>query len=204
MGRVDRFWMIGGAVAAALLAALAWFVFIQPQRGETAQAAEQAAEAQVRVGTLQHRLADLRAQNENLPRYESELRRNRLALPTTPASTDLLRQVQEAGETSGATVDALVVGTGNATDVGGAMIARMMINIIAEGTPESIRLFLDQLQLVQPRAVLITNTNLGPGAKKGTLRLSLSLLAFFAPVPTGAPAPPAGADGASPPAPSTG
>jgi Tfp pilus assembly protein PilO len=189
MGRVERLWVIGGVVAAALLLAGAWFLLISPQRGEVSQLAESRADAQVRVGTLQKRLADLKAQNENLPRYQAELGRNRRALPTDPQSADLLRQINEAGDKAGVTVDALVVGLGNAAAVKGTAIQPLNLSLTVVGSPGAVELFLDQLQQVQPRAVLITSGNVSDAATKGSddVQLSLSLQAFFAPPATAAP-----------------
>ncbi len=208
----NRFWLSSGAVAAIALVVVGWFGFVSPQHGHTASLRDDTAAAELRGSALRHRLSQLHDQNENIAAYQAELARHREALPTTAGLSDFLRELQAAGSAAGVSVDGLIVGspnqvTGTATT---AETYSLPITLTAAGTVTALGAFLDQLQRVQPRAVLISSMAAAPAGTSvsltGKVGLNLRLDAFVA-APSGtkktpatptAPATPAGAGANAP------
>jgi Tfp pilus assembly protein PilO len=188
VGHADRLWLIGGALGAAALLAVGWFFFINPQNDETSNLRDQADTAQLRLTSLEHRLEELRQQNKNLPRYRARLALDRQALPTTSALSDFLRQLQTAGDATGVDVNGVIVGSPAQVSAGGAQLHALPITLTAAGRVGDVDRFLDELQKVQPRAVLISTANIaadeGAGAVPGSVTLTLNLQVFVAPATT--------------------
>jgi Tfp pilus assembly protein PilO len=183
--RADRIWMIAGVLAALGLFAAGYLLVIGPQRSQAAELRDQVAANQLDLASLRHRLVVLEEQNANLDQYKAQLQRGQKALPTVPALQDFLRELQTAGDSTGVQVTGLVVGAPTETTAGGARIIALPITLTVTGAPSKLGLFVDQLQRVQPRAVLVTTANAVPDKDSTTLGqkvdLSLSLQAFIAP-----------------------
>lgn len=184
---VERLWLLGGAVAALLLLVIGYFFFIAPQRAQTSDVDGQVTAARQQIAALQTRIDSLRAQNRNLARYEADFAAAQRALPSTSGMSDFLRSLQTLGSATQTRVSSLTVGT--PTDVGtaasGPKIYAMTITAQASGTPTGLTKFLEQLQQVQPRAVLITQLTEGNGATNAgstaSTMLQLTMQAFVAP-----------------------
>ena len=172
---VDRLWLIGGAVGAVALLALAWFLLISPQNGETAALLDQTASTQDRITTLHHKLAELRAQNGDLPRYQAQLAQDRLALPSAPGLSDFLRELQTAGDASGVKVTAVQAGAPADQTAAGTHVSALVVTITAVGSTGQLDGFLAQLQDVQPRAALIDTVKTDGTSSAATMTISLRL-----------------------------
>lgn len=188
VGHADRLWLVAGAITAAVLLAVGWFFFINPQNDETSSLRDQADVTQVRLTSLERRLDELRRQSKNLPRYRAQLALDRQALPTTSALSDFLRELQTAGDATGMAVNGVIVGSPTQVSAGGAQLHALPITLTAAGRVGDVDRFLDQLQKVQPRAVLISTANVaadeGAGAVAGSVTLTLNLQVFVAPAAT--------------------
>jgi Tfp pilus assembly protein PilO len=188
----ERLWLIGGVVAVVALFAVGWFFAISPQYDQAASLNDQAATTDSQVTQLQHRIAELRKQNENLPTYLATLAKQQAALPSTSGLSDLLRELQGAGDVTGAAVSGVSVGGVVDVSAGGSKLYALPLTMTVTGSVSQLREFLNQLQQVQPRAVLITSASLStsvsvgssaaPGSKAttSTSSLSLSMKAFVA------------------------
>ena len=186
-GRVDRLWMVGGVLGAAVLLAISWFFLISPQHAERDSLNASEASAEQRLGQLQQRLGDLRKQNDKLAEYKAELAQSRQALPATPALSDLLRELQIAGDNTGVAVSGLNVGDVTPLTAAGGQVFTLALSLTASGTIDKLNAFLDQLQQVQPRALLINTASLSrTAANSTTASLTLTLEAFVAPSTTAA------------------
>lgn len=217
--QAERLWLIGGGLTAVLLILLGYFVAISPQRAETAKVDGKVSDAKVQNTALQHRIDALREENKNLAKYQADLAAARLALPSQSGVSDFLRSLQSLGTKTGTDVTSLTVGeptdasaalTAPAPAAGGAAastsapapakpaasapgsavkIFALAISAQVSGSPAALNKFLQQLQEVQPRAVLITqiaesdgSTNKASGPAGGS-SLQLSMQAFVAPTP---------------------
>ena len=195
--RTDRRWTVGGALVAVALLASSWFLLIGPQFDQTSSLQARSEAAHQRLWTLQRRLVELRKQSTRLEEYKTQLAQDRQALPTTAALADFLRELEDAGKATDVSVNGLVVGAPAAVPGISATIYSLPITMIAVGSSEHLSGFLDQLQQVQPRAVLITSINAVPdGTGKSlldTVALTMAMQVFVAPASSAEAAPPAGA-----------
>ncbi|MBN1173629.1 MAG: type 4a pilus biogenesis protein PilO [Micromonosporaceae bacterium] len=181
----DRLWNIATAAGVVLLLALGWMVLIGPAYDEAASIDREAETTEDRVVDLQRRLAQLRQQNQDLARYQQQLATDRQALPTQPALADLLRQIQAAGAASGTTMVGLIVGASTQTATAGGSVESLPVTVTVDGSAAQVAGFLDQMQRVQPRAVLINSMNAVPkdesGSFAGAVTLTLTMQIFVAP-----------------------
>jgi Tfp pilus assembly protein PilO len=167
-GRANQLWVAGGAVIAAALFTIAWFLFISARNSEASSLRDQTGTAQDQLAPQQRRLAQLRQQNANLPTYQAELASNRQALPTSPAMPDLLRNLQVGGDQiAGVSVTGVSVHPSEKVTAAGKPVTQVPMSVTVGGTLERINGFLVQLQTVRPRAVFIKNTNLAADPTTG-------------------------------------
>lgn len=190
--------MFGALAGAVALSALAWFLLIGPQRDETVSMEEQTATAQGQELVEQRKLARLNAEFADRDRYAAELAANRQALPTAAATGGLLRELQTAGEAAGVSVTSVTAGNpAELKDTAG--VAAVPITIAATGQMTKLQAFLNQVQRIQPRAMLVFSVSFTPGESggpiTGTAQLSISAQVFVsmqAATRSAAPSPSAG------------
>lgn len=206
--QAERLWLIGGALVAVVLALIGYFLAISPQRSKTSDVNSQVAAARAQNATLEAHIAALNAQNKNLAKYQAQLKAAELALPSGADVSNFLRSLQSLGNATQTNVANMTVGA--ATAVAPAATATSSaapaaasatpastgllnypISIQVTGLPASLNKFLEQLQDVQPRAVLITQltessgtTTPGAPAHPGGTTLQLSMQAFATSAPT--------------------
>ncbi|GGS74918.1 hypothetical protein GCM10010156_37160 [Planobispora rosea] len=187
-GRADRVWILGGILVAAVLLAVGWFFFISPQHEETDTMRAEAESTQVRAATLRSRLAELSQENVNLPKYRAELKAARQALPTTAQSEGFLDQLRQAGEAATVSVDGINIGGATEVTAGDVKMHALPVAVTATGSTAGLDTFFEQLQRVQPRAVLIDNVTIdGRGEESQTSEMwSLVVnMNIFVAAPTG-------------------
>jgi Tfp pilus assembly protein PilO len=185
----DRLWMLGGAVGAALLVALGWFLAISPKNAETDELVAQKETTETQLVVLRHRLDELEEESKNLPQYKATLKTNKAALPEDSGVPDFLRQLQDSGEVVNAAVTGLTVSAPEPQT--GTAIYALPITVTVQGQANNLGRFLDELQRVQPRAVLVESANMttaGDAAGGTGLTMTLAIKAFVAPK-AGAPVP---------------
>ncbi len=183
-GHTGRLWLVGGALGAVVLIAVGWFFLISPQNGRTAALDSQADAARTRQVTLQHKLADLQRQNDDLAGYQAKLDSAKAALPKQADLANFLRILQ-TGDNSRAVVTGVAVGSPLEQTAGGAKVYALPVTVTATGSAAQLDALLDYLQQVQARAVLIKNTHLqgdsrgmldGPGTLTVTLHVFVAAL----------------------------
>lgn len=175
----DRYWLAGGAAGAVLLFAVAWFLLISPQNSETAGLHDQQVSTDAQIATLRHRLADLRTAQQNLPKYQAELAKDRAALPTAPALSDLLRELQAAGDAAGVTVTAMTAAN-PAAAAPGSRLQMVTVTVSAKGGAGALSQFVAQIQLVQPRAALVDGVHLDSTGGGADVLLNLTMKVYVA------------------------
>jgi type IV pilus assembly protein PilO len=174
-------WAVAGVFAAAALLVVGWFLFIGPQQSETRALRDQVTAAHDQTASLHRRLIELRRQKEDMPRYEAELAANRKALPATPNTPDFVRQLQAAGDAVDVSVSGISVG--EPADEKGSGVFTVSVTLDATGSATQLEAFLDQLQRVQPRAVLVNTATVSKAGDEETtdLLLNAGLDVFVAP-----------------------
>lgn len=220
--RLERMWLIGGGVLAAVLFLVGYLFFIAPQRAQTGDVNSKSDSVRTHNATLSARLDALRTQYKDLPRYQAQLAAARSALPATSGVPDFVRSLQSLGNATLTQVSSLTVGqpttiappaaaagstpsagAGSTPSAGAAStpsaptsaipgVYSLAITAQVIGSPAALNKFLEQLQNVQPRAVLITQITEGSsasaaGPSTGTV-LQLTMFAFVAPPASGSPA----------------
>lgn len=187
----DRLWAAGGALVAVALAALSWLVLISPQNSEADDLRVETDQVNDQVLLLQSRLNQLRKENENLAGHQAKLALQRKALPTSTALSDFLREMQTAGEVAGVSVTAVNAGAAATTRAAGTEMQVLPLTLTVTGGVDGQVAFLEQLQQVQPRAVLIIGANLVPGDNSrslaGAVTMTVSIQIFVGAQPTATP-----------------
>ncbi len=182
----DRVWMAGGAIAAAVLIAVGWLLLINPTNAYAEELRQQADATQTQLIAVQNKVQAMQADQANLPTYQAELARNQQALPPDSGVPAFLRQLEDAGRQVGAGVSNFNVGQPTPVEGAGAPVFALPITVTVEGKPGQLSSFLDQLQQVQPRAVLIETANMtsaasADGGRSDGMSLTLTLKVFVAP-----------------------
>ncbi|MEN3359422.1 MAG: hypothetical protein V7637_3404 [Mycobacteriales bacterium] len=182
--RTDRLWIIGGTVAAAILLAAGWFLAVGPQRTQTDTLNSQAATADLRLTSLHQKLLELREQNRRLPEFSAQLSKDRQALPTTSGLSDFLRELQAGGEVARVVISGVVVGAPLEVTAAATQIYALPVTLTAAGSTTALASFLNQLQRVQPRAVLVDHVIAAPAEPDvnlaGGVTLTVGVQVFIA------------------------
>jgi Tfp pilus assembly protein PilO len=183
--RAGRLWLLAGALAAVAMVAAAWFGAIGPQYAQASSQRADAAAQDQRAGALRSRIDELRRENANLTVRRAELADARAALPTDSGIPDLLRELQKLGDRTGVSISGLTVGVASETTAGTVKAYSLPLTMTATGTTATLHLFVDQLQHVQPRAVLINSANVvlsdPTGTSAGPAVLTVTCQVFVAP-----------------------
>jgi Tfp pilus assembly protein PilO len=182
-----RLWATGGVLGAAVLFAIAWFFLISPKNSEASSLRDRADAASLRLPSLQKQLTELRKQHGDLKKYQDQLERDRKALPTESGLSTFLRDLQAAGDSVGVSVGGVSVGAPTQVTAAGARLNALPVTLSANGDTANVNRFLDQLQQVQPRAVLITSASVSANPQRaGGSTLNLTMQVFVAPPPAAA------------------
>jgi Tfp pilus assembly protein PilO len=181
-GRVDRLWMVGGVLSAAVLLAVTWLFLVTPQHTERDNLKDSVNATERQLDQLQQRLGKLQQDKEKLPQYKADLAKAQKALPGTPALSDLLRELQDASDATKVTVGGLNVGNVTPLTTTGGQVFTLALSLTVSGGINTLNAFLDQLQEVRPRALLISTVSLSrTTTTSDTATLSLTLTAFVSP-----------------------
>ncbi|GAA3223953.1 type 4a pilus biogenesis protein PilO [Dactylosporangium siamense] len=177
--RPERLWILGGAFTAVILLVAGYYLAIQPRYQEADDLRTLANDTTVDVAKLRSQIADLDKENKRLNEYTAQVKEDLAALPETDSVAALLREVQVAGDLTGVTVSGVSVGGATDLTVAGPLTVHTLpISLTASGPAAKINPFLDQLQKVQPRALLVGAVN--AATTDGKTSLSLTIQAFYA------------------------
>jgi len=98
-------------------------------------------------------------------------------MPDSYDVPNYLRALQTSGTAAKVVVSGISVGA-PAKVIGSAEVITVPINLTATGAPADLGRFIDRLQNVQSRAVLITSVSLSAGTAAGETSAALSLSAY--------------------------
>jgi Tfp pilus assembly protein PilO len=182
----DRVWMYGGVAGAVLLLVLGWFLAIRPVNAEADGLREQSGDTQTQLLTLRKRLHQLQEQAKQLDTYRTALKTKQEALTTNSGMPDFLRSLQETGDAVSVDVNQIAVSPPVASTTVPTVL-EVPIVLTAEGASLNLVRWLDQLQTVQPRAVLIEGVSLDGGTVGVRLRAFVTKSAVRAGTATATP-----------------
>ena len=190
----DRFWLVGGALAAVVVAAAAWFGAIGPELSNASSLDSQTADAQTQNLTLQAKIRKLRQDNADMTALTTSLQQARTALPIDTDISGYTHQLSQYADQNHVTVTGInasvpVSATAKpgqpTTPVTGSVAGNLFalpMTVIIKG---SIANDLSYLKAVQadPRAALVTSVQLAnDAAKTGALsQLTIQLQVYVAP-----------------------
>ncbi|MGX6602043.1 type 4a pilus biogenesis protein PilO [Micromonosporaceae bacterium Da 78-11] len=177
--RQDRIWLLGGVVAMILLMAGGWFLLISPKNAETDGAQSRIEDANAQLIVLKRQAAMLKSETAKLPAYTAQKATLLKALPATSGVPDFLRQLQDSGTAVDVEIGGITVG-GPAPTKAMPSVYELPISLTASGGVTNISDFLNRLQAIQPRAVLLGSIGL-TGAPPDDVTVSISLKAFVSP-----------------------
>jgi hypothetical protein len=175
--QAERAWLVGGIVAAALVAVLSWFFVVSPKLAEAADRRTQTSDAQLANLALQRHVNDLKTQSDQLPAWREQLNAAGVALPSSAAVDTLTGELAGYATSSKVTITSIIIGT--PAPVPGAAPApaagpgakpvpnatgglySISITVVTQGPESAQQAFLHAVQY-GPRAALVTSTALAP------------------------------------------
>jgi Tfp pilus assembly protein PilO len=190
-----RQWTAGAAIAIALILVAGFMLLVQPQRSEASSLKEQTASQEQAAVVLQSKVAQLKAQQKDLPRQQARLAEIRTRLPETPALPSLIRSLTVAADTAGADLVTLSpsapidlsggapvgapagsVQPGAAAPAGATTgsLKEVPLRIEVTGSYAALTQFLTQVEGLQ-RSMLVTDVTIGKETIDGQDLLTLSL-----------------------------
>jgi hypothetical protein len=190
----ERFWLVGGALAAVVLAAVAWFGAISPELSNASSLDSQTADAQTQNLTLQAKIRKLQRDNADMTELTQTLQQARTALPFDTGVADYTHRLNDyaaqyhvtvAAVNASAPVSATAKPGQPAAPVAGATAGKLFalpLTVIIKGNTVNDLLYLKALQ-ADPRAGLVSSIQVaGEAAKAGTVtQLTIQLQVFVAP-----------------------
>jgi Tfp pilus assembly protein PilO len=105
----NRLWMIGGALAAVLIAIGAYLLGIQPQLQSAAAAADQQVQAQSQLQQTQVELAQLKKDYASMDQLTAQLATLRKSVPGTSAVSDFVRQLSTQASAANVSISSINV-----------------------------------------------------------------------------------------------
>jgi hypothetical protein len=168
--------MLGGLFGIIVLVVAAYLLAIRPIYNDKADKQSQADDQALTLVTLKKQLNQLKAKAKDQATYTAQLNAKTAAMPDSYDMPNYLRALQTSGTAVRVVVSGVSVGA-PAKVTGLPDVIAVPINLTATGAPADLGRFLDRLQNVQSRAVLISSVSLSVSATAG-MAASLTVSAF--------------------------
>jgi len=165
--RTDRLWMLGGLFGIIVLVVAAYLLAIKPIYADKADKESQVDDQELSLVTLRTQLNQLKAKAKNQATYTAQLNAKTAAMPDSYDVPNYLRALQTSGTAAKVIVSGISVGAPTKL-TSSAEVISVPINLTATGAPADLGRFIDRLQNVQSRAVLITSVSLSAGTAGDT------------------------------------
>ena len=175
--RTDRLWMLGGLFGIIVLVVAAYLLAIKPIYADKADKESQVDDQQLALVTLRTQLNQLKAKAKNQATYTAQLNAKTAAMPDSYDVPNYLRALQTSGTAAKVIVSGISVGAPTKLTRSAEVIS-VPINLTATGAPADLGRFIDRLQNVQSRAVLITSVSLSAGTAAGDTSATFTLSAY--------------------------
>lgn len=163
---MNRQGILLGAVAAVLVFAVYWMFLFSPKREEYRVAQDATASAIQEQGNLTTQINTLRDVRARAPQVEAQLAATEALIPSGPALSPTLRQLQLAADESGLDLIAVAPGPPAALVLEGlpAGAASMSLSLQLSGSYFQIIDFLRRIEdpTITPRAILWNSMSIGP------------------------------------------
>lgn len=103
----SRQWTIGTALVALVVLVVGMMLFVQPRRSQASALKDQTATQETANQSLQAKIANLKAQQQDLPKQQAVLDTIRQQIPTTPNLPSLVRSLTDLAKSTGVELVAL-------------------------------------------------------------------------------------------------
>ncbi len=177
--------------ACVLLAAAFFFLAWQPKDDEQTALEDETAQLEREASSLRNEIAALEEIKANEVEIRATIAKIGEYVPEGPAQGEVMRQLQDAADAAGVTVESMQFGepqrVEEAPDTGepGTVLASIDSSFNLEGEYFQIVDFMRRIEVDVPRAVLIRQLSLSEGGEEGFPTLSGSWSGdLFAVVPT--------------------
>ncbi|WP_344168372.1 type 4a pilus biogenesis protein PilO [Pilimelia columellifera] len=181
----DRVWLAGGALGAVALIALSWLLLIGPAVTEVSSLREQAEQSELELVRQQRRLIELRAASADAARYQQELARARLALPTDAGMPDFITELQRAGADTRVSVTNVSVAAPIPMTGQSPAVFALPVTLTVTGRQQQTEAFVARVQDTMDRAVLIGNVSTSTDDNK-LVTMTLTMQAYVGAAPAAA------------------
>jgi len=167
-------WSFAAALLCLVLLAASWFLLISPRRADASDVRAQAAQSDAQADQLKLDIAELKAQFADLPRQKAELAAIKVQLPPKANIPELIRNLREYADESGASLDsmtpgtpALVSATGTAvTKAGVGSVVTIPLQLTVTGDYFEASLYIKDLQTKLKRSLLISVISVAPAQEE--------------------------------------
>jgi Tfp pilus assembly protein PilO len=160
-----RPWIVGGVLAALLMAGLTWLLVVGPSRSESQSLRDDTASVQTQNDVLGAKVAALRAQAEDRTAVETSAADALATMPSELALPDFNRELAAHAAARGVRVTSTSVGAASGPTAGAAAdpagVLSVPVTIEASGARLALLYFLRDLQEVGPRAALVSSVSVG-------------------------------------------
>ena len=190
----ERFWLVGGTLAAVLVAAVAWFGAVGPELSNASSLDSQTVDAQTQNVSLHAKIRKLQRDNANMPQLIVSLLQARTALPIGTDIADYTQRLSDyavqnhvvvTGINASAPVSATAKPGQPAAPTAGSVAGQLYalpLTVIVKGGISADLLYLKAVQS-DSRAALVTSTQLANDASNTSspTQLTIQLQVFVAP-----------------------
>ncbi|HEY0188701.1 MAG TPA: type 4a pilus biogenesis protein PilO [Cellulomonas sp.] len=161
-----RLWMIGAALAAAVLLLLGWMLLISPQLDNAEASRTEAQETADANDLLRLRIVALADDYANLSTLQAELETLRGQFPTGLELPEFVRRISALASESGATVQNVTRSEPTVReDV--ATVWEVPVSLTVAGTHDQVLAYVERLQGVDDRLFLVSGFSLTADADDG-------------------------------------
>ena len=175
--RTERLWLIGGLFGIAVIVAAAYLLAIKPVYTKKDEHRKSAGDSQVTLVGLKRDLAKLENNYKNRAAHTAAMTAMQGHLPDNYDIPNLVRALHVSDKATGTVVSAIGVGAPTKVTTLPTVVS-VPITLTVTGAPANIGKFLDRLQTIQPRAVLINSISIDQGDAAGRESLTMLLEAF--------------------------
>jgi hypothetical protein len=190
----ERFWLVGGALAVVLVAAVAWFGAVGPQLSHASSLESQTTDAQTQNISLHAKIRKLQQDNANMPVLTASLQQARTALPIQTDIAGYTKRLSDyatnnhvviTGINASVPVSATAKPGQPAAAAAGSAAGQLFalpLTVIVKGNALDDLKYLLAVQ-ADPRAALVTSTQLANDASNtgSPTQLTIQLQVFVAP-----------------------
>lgn len=156
--RSDRLWLLGGIFAIVAIVAAAYLLAIKPVYTKKSEFQTATDDSKITQISLRKQLAKLDNDYQNRAAHTADMTAMQGHLPSNYDMPNLVRALHISDKGTGVYVSAISVGAPEKVDTVSAVVG-VPITLTVAGNPANMSKFLNRIQAVNSRAVLINSIN---------------------------------------------